>query len=388
LSAPDARISISMRSDFNNTTCAIGDKLFVKLFRRIEPGTNPELEVTRFLRNHRFNQVPSLAGALEFRRNGDAYQLGMVTEVIPEAVTGWKATVDALGRFFDRVRALPPEKALPQPSGTLLALSTADMPADVAMILGIHGEQARLLGQRTGEMHAALASDADNKDFAPEPFTPFYQRSLYQSMRNQAVEVLDVIKQNLAAFPDTTRPLALQVVALQTTILGRLRAVADTPMDAQRIRAHGDYHLTQVLYTGKDFVIIDFEGDWSRPMSERRIKRTPLRDAATMIRSFDYAAHLALAKEQERGHFTTEQLVGMDPWVRFWSRWTGAAFLRGYLAAVGPSGVLPKTASHLELLLDALLLNRTLAELGDEFTNRPGSVHIPLKGVLELMEPR
>ncbi len=386
--APDARITLSMRSDFNNTTCALGDKLFVKLFRRIEPGTNPELEVTRFLRHHGFNHVPSLVGGIDFRRNGDASQLGTVTELIPEAVTGWKATVDALGRFFDRVRVLPPEKALPPPSGTLLALSASEMPADVAVILGIHGEQARLLGQRTGEMHAALASDADKKDFAPEPFTPFYQRSLYQSMRNQAVEVFNAIRQNVAAFPENVRPLAAQVAALQSMILGRLRAVADTPMDAQRIRVHGDYHLTQVLYTGKDFVIIDFEGDWSRPMSERRIKRTPLRDAATMIRSFDYAAHIALAKEQQRGHFTAEQSAGMDPWVRFWSRWIGAAFLRGYLAAVGPAGVLPKTVPHLEVLLDALLLNRALAELGDEFINRPGSVHIPLKAVLELMEQR
>jgi maltose alpha-D-glucosyltransferase/alpha-amylase len=158
------------------------------------------------------------------------------------------------------------------------------------------------------------------------------------------------------------------------------------PMDAQRIRLHGDYHLAQVLYTGKDFVIMDFEGEWSRPMSERRIKRSPLRDAVSMIRSFDYAAHIALAREQERGHFSVEQLAGMDPWVRFWSRWMSATFLRGYLGAIAPVELLPRHPDQMEVLLSTLLLNRTLGELGHEMSNRPESLHIPLKGVLDLME--
>jgi maltose alpha-D-glucosyltransferase/alpha-amylase len=199
------------------------------------------------------------------------------------------------------------------------------------------------------------------------------------------VEVLDALKNNLSELPEKSRSLANQVLSLQSTMILRQHAVADMPIDAQRIRLHGDYHLAQVLYTGKDFVIMDFEGEWSRPMSERRIKRSPLRDAVSMIRSFDYAAHIALAREQERGHFSVEQQAGMDPRVRFWSRWTGATFLRGYLGALAPAELLPRDPDQMEVLVNALLLNRTLGELGHEMTNRPESLHIPLKSVLDLM---
>ncbi|HMJ92400.1 MAG TPA: maltose alpha-D-glucosyltransferase [Candidatus Acidoferrum sp.] len=379
---------LSTSHDYSNTTVMFGDKLFLKLFRRLEAGENPELELTRFLSNKKFPNVPELAGALEYRRDGLVTTLAMLSRAIPEARSAWNAALDALGRYFDRVRSMAPETSLPSPPpATLLSVGTTELNEEVAALLGTHGEMTRLLGQRTAEFHLALAAEGDNPEFRPDPFTPFYQRSLFQSIRNRVVEVLNTLRERGNTLPDSARALIGDTGAWQKTLLTRLRAVHSEAMEAQRIRVHGDYHLGQVLYTGKDFYIIDLEGDWSRPLSERRIKRSPFRDVAEMVRSFHYVARVALQHERERGHFEAQHAGRAEDAVRFWSRWISAVFLRGYLAAASDSNLLPRNPAHLQVLFDALLIDRTLIELGNELNNRPESVHIPLRGLIDLIEP-
>jgi maltose alpha-D-glucosyltransferase/alpha-amylase len=151
---------------------------------------------------------------------------------------------------------------------------------------------------------------------------------------------------------------------------------------------HGDYHLGQVLYTGRDFVIIDFEGEPSRSIGARRIKRTPLRDVAGMLRSFDYAAHTSLLGRHRGGPVRPEDVATLAPWARYWTQWVSAAFLRAYLATLGPGALLPRDPRDLRVLLDAHLLEKALYELGYELNNRPDWVGIPLSGILELMEAK
>jgi maltose alpha-D-glucosyltransferase/alpha-amylase len=155
-----------------------------------------------------------------------------------------------------------------------------------------------------------------------------------------------------------------------------------------RLRVHGDYHLGQVLHTGKDFLIIDFEGEPARPLSERRIKRTPLRDVAGMLRSFDYAAHAALFEQHERGAISTETMDRIEPWARFWTHWASVAFLKAYFSSAGQGEFLPKTTKELKTLLEANLINKALYELGYELNNRPAWLKIPLQGILQLMASR
>jgi len=226
----------------------------------------------------------------------------------------------------------------------------------------------------------------DNKDFAPEPFTPFYQRALYQSMRNFAVQNLQLLRRRAKTLPEQVRPDAERLLSLQDDILKKFRAVYQTKMETMRIRCHGDYHLGQVLYTGKDFVIIDFEGEPARPLGERRIKRSPLRDVAGMIRSFDYATYAALFQYMDRGNLQPEQLGHVEPWTRLWYRWVSAVFLKEYLAVTGKSDLLPKTKPELSVLLDAFLLDKAIYEIGYELNNRPESIRIPLQGVLQLLQ--
>jgi maltose alpha-D-glucosyltransferase/alpha-amylase len=153
-----------------------------------------------------------------------------------------------------------------------------------------------------------------------------------------------------------------------------------------RIRSHGDYHLGQVLHTGKDFVIIDFEGEPARPLGQRRIKRSPLRDVAGMIRSFHYAAFSALHAQVETGAITAEHRPRFEAWARAWHLWVSGVFLQAYLEAASPGSFLPKTDSGLTVLLDAELLDKAMYELGYELNNRPDWVKIPIQGVLQQLE--
>src|SRR5206468_11388562 len=153
-------------------------------------------------------------------------------------------------------------------------------------------------------------------------------------------------------------PQLVQIADLEPQILERLGRMLATRLEAQRIRIHGDYHLGQVLYTGKDFVIIDFEGEPARPLSERRIKRSPLRDVAGMLRSFHYAAYTGLfGRAAVTAH---DNPAFLEPWILFWHQWVTAAFLRAYMDATADSAFLPRTRGEIEVLLDSLLLEKAI----------------------------
>jgi maltose alpha-D-glucosyltransferase/alpha-amylase len=203
-------------------------------------------------------------------------------------------------------------------------------------------------------------------------------------MRNFARHNLQRLRRGLDRMPEHNRPLADKVLAQESEILKRLRAVNETPLDAWRIRCHGHFHLGQVLYTGKDFVFVDFEGDPSRPLGERRLKRPPLRDVAGMIRSFDYISRAALFKQVELGILSEAHLSALEPWAVFWYRWVSAIYLKAYLEAMRPSHLLPPTKAQTTVLLEAYLLSKALDECAAELSHRPEWVQIPLRGALEM----
>ena len=373
----------------SNTAILFGDKFILKLFRRLEPGLNPDLEMGRFLTEKGFPNIPPLAGALEYRRSGgDIVNLGIMSGYLPMARDAWEHTLDTLSRYFERVRTLPEESKIdPLIGGAILDMAALEIPDNVAATIGTFIESARLLGTRTAEMHLALASDLDNSEFAPEPFTPFYQRALYQSIRNLVVQNMHLLRRRLESLPEASRPIAEKVLAAEGEVLKRLRAVFETRIQGQRIRCHGDFHLGQVLYTGKDFVIIDFEGEPARPLGERRIKRSPLRDVAGMIRSFDYVTYAALFRQLEHGNLQPGQLAQVEPWTRLWHSWISAVYFRAFQETLRPHDLLPKSDAELRVLLDAHLFEKAIYEVGYELNNRPEWVKIPLQGILQLLEP-
>ncbi|HYV00822.1 MAG TPA: phosphotransferase, partial [Actinomycetota bacterium] len=265
---------------------------------------------------------------------------------------------------------------------SLVELADMEPPGLAHELFGTYLESARLLGQRTGELHLALAADESDPAFAPEPFTSHYQRGMFQSMRALTNEVFQLIRSRQRDIPQV-----VQILDLEEEITRRFRAVADARIEAMRIRVHGDYHLGQVLHTGKDFVIIDFEGEPSRPLGERRIKRSPLKDVAGMIRSYHYAAYTALF-DQAQDPVNPENPAFLEPWALFWYFWVSSAFLRSYLDVCGDSGLLPKSHDGLVVLLDGMVLEKAVYELRYELNYRPTWVRIPIEGILQLVESR
>jgi maltose alpha-D-glucosyltransferase/alpha-amylase len=252
-------------------------------------------------------------------------------------------------------------------------------------MMGTYLPSAQLMGQRTAELHRVLASAPDDPAFAPEPFGTLYQRSLVQSLRNLTRQSFQLLRRRLSGLPEDARADAERVLGLEAAILQRTREAFARKVSAVRTRLHGDLHLGQILYTGRDFVIIDFEGEPMRSLSERRLKRTPLRDVAGMVRSFQYAAQSALLKRVAGGQVRREDAAALAPWVRVWESWASAAFLGGYLRAAAGAAHLPAAREELSAILDASLLEKALYELAYELNNRPDWVHIPLRGILQLM---
>jgi maltose alpha-D-glucosyltransferase/alpha-amylase len=263
-------------------------------------------------------------------------------------------------------------------------LAQRNIPELAPELIGSYLSSAQLLGQRTGELHMALASEPKDATFAPEPFTALYRRSLYQSMRALADQSLALLAKRLNSLPAEVQGDAEKVLKLENVIFERFRCMADTKITALRVRCHGDYHLGQVLFTGKDFAILDFEGEPSRPISERRLKRSPLRDVAGMLRSFNYAAVARLKNNDMRA----EGAAQLKPWAAFWNLWVSVSFLKGFLAATRDAAFMPATVAEISLMLDIYLLEKAVYELGYELNNRPNWVSVPLEGILELTKPK
>jgi len=234
-------------------------------------------------------------------------------------------------------------------------------------------------------MHLALAAGED-KSFLPEPFTKLYQRSLYQSMRAHTRRSLGLLRRQQVHLPESVAAAAGRLLEREETLLQRYHELSERRISALRTRCHGDFHLGQVLYPGKDFVIIDFEGEPDRPIGERRIKASPLRDVAGMIRSFHYASHAAIRSPRLETRSPAASGDDRARWLTVWYIWNSAAYLKAYLAEASRGSFLPNRRENLETLLEAHLLEKAVYELGYELNNRPEWVCIPLEGILQLID--
>ncbi len=377
------------RGEQSNTCIVYGDRFVLKLLRRVEAGVNPDLEIPRFLaKKTEFSNVPPIVGLLDFRgTEGEPATVGIMTRYVPNQGDGWTYTMDALSRYYEAILSRPalPTASIPRAQPLQLANQPPPGP-EVLQLFGPFLEIARLLGQRTAELHLALSSDAESPDFAPEPFTPFYLRGLQQSMRNGVAHVFPTLRQRLKDLPEADRAIAEKVLNARESVLDRLASFARRPIDASRIRIHGDYHLGQVLFTGKDFVIFDFEGEPARSLGERRLKRSALRDVAGMLRSFHYAAWAAISLRESGADLSPERTGDLEAGARLWYAWVGSAFLKAYLERSGQALFLPRSREDLAIFLEALVMEKAVYELGYELNNRPDWVKVPLLGIQQLLD--
>jgi maltose alpha-D-glucosyltransferase/alpha-amylase len=379
--------SALLAGEQTNTSLVYGNRFKLKLFRRLEEGVSPELEIGRFLTEKEpFPNAPPVAGVIEYMtRWREPVTLGILHGYVHNEGDAWQYTLDSLSRYFEEVLAQPDAEA-PMPTGdSLLDISDENVPSIVTDTIGPYLVSAQLLGQRTAELHMTLASAIEDPNFVPEPFSVTYQRSLYHGMRGSALQVLQLLRQCLKYLPDEVKADAKKVLSLEDAIIGHFQGLTSRRITGVRVRCHGDYHLGQVLYTGNDFIIIDFEGEPARHLGERRIKRSPLRDVASMIRSFHYAAYVAL-HGQAATVLRPEDLPMLQEWALAWYLWVSATFLKSYLQLMADTPILPQTREGIKVVLDAYLLNKAVYEVDYELNNRPDWVGLPLQGIVQMLE--
>ena len=383
---PDAvLVPRATAADQSNSGVVYGDRFMLKLFRVIEEGPNAELEMARYLTTHdpSYRGVPRIAGALEYAQPGrEPSTLGTLFEFVPNQGDAWHLALDSLGRFFDRVLADPKRPdAPPEEAGSLIERARRPAADKVIDWIGPFIDRVRLLGVRTAELHRQLVdASADDPLFAPEVFDIMHQQSMYGSAIAHMARTFDIVRGRLRDMSPELCAVAEQVLAREGDLDRVFARITKRRIDGIRTRSHGDYHLAQVLWTGDDFKIIDFEGEPGRPLSQRRVKRNPLRDVAGMLRSLRYASASALRSGQR-----PEDVSRMAAWAHAWTHWVSAAFLAGYIEKAQGTRLLPRTDADLSLLLEFYLLEKCVYEIGYEINSRPDWVEIPMRGLLELM---
>jgi maltose alpha-D-glucosyltransferase/alpha-amylase len=377
----DASAPSVSKADQDNTTVFFGDRFALKCLRKVEEGPAPDLEVSAMLTASGFPNVAPLAGSVEYRADsGPPMVLALLHGFVRNAREAWDYTIDHLGIFFEHALARGPDGPPRQENAPL------PPPGLAADLIGSYIEFIRLLGTRTAELHLALAAKPDDPVFAPEPFTDFYRHGLYHGVLARLSRTLDLLPRRLGDLPDTVRAEVERVLQCQGGIRARYRTLRDQRIFAYRIRIHGDYHLGQALYTGRDFVIVDFEGDPGRPQSERRIKRSPLEDVAGMLESIYHAAHSVLLGEAPGVIPKPETIGALEAWAKFWYRAVGAEFLNSYLTTPGISKLLPADLEQVRSILRIYLIDLALRKLAFEVVHSPERARIPARAVLELVE--
>jgi maltokinase len=309
----------------SNSSVVYDDAHILKLYRKVEPGPNPELELLRFLTSHDFTHIPRLAGWFEFHGRLMDATLGVLQDFIAGGRDGWEAVLDSFGA----------------PDGGAGFV-----------------ERLRRLGQITGEMHSVLGSDPNDPNFAPEELSG-------EALSLIVATVDEEIERIFVDLPED-RPELAPIAIRGEEVRDRLRSLGNLAAGGRIIRHHGDLHLGQTLMTAEDWIIFDFEGEPARPLPERRRKRSPLRDVAGMMRSFAYAASAG------------NPPVG-------WEQRARERFQAGYFETMDPA-LLPPSQDATQRLLAVFELEKAVYELRYEINNRPDWVHIPVEGIVRLLE--
>ena len=329
-----------------NTSVTLGERLFLKCYRRLRPGLHPELEVGRYLTEvARFKNCVPLAGSVEYQGSGEAATLALLQAFIPNQGDAWSYTLGYLERFIELQR---PEEG----HGAFITL-------------------IQTLATRTAELHRAFAMKSGLPAFEPEPLTAQDVDGWRARVREEAAETLRLIEKNEKAKP---------LLAHKARILSFIDACKAPARPTLKTRHHGDYHLGQVLLSNNDFLIIDFEGEPSRPLAESRRKHTPLRDVAGMLRSFSYAR--GSTQMREKAEPGADKLA---PALQAWEAQTRAAFIKAYAAAGARSGIY-ESFDDVRGLMQLAEMEKVLYELRYEMSNRPDWIHIPVQGLLAVLE--
>jgi maltose alpha-D-glucosyltransferase / alpha-amylase len=379
----------------SNTAIVFGNQLFLKLYRRLQPEENPDVELSRFLTEvARFSRIPPFLGEISISSGSPGKTtVAMLQGLVENDGDGWEWFLDRLTSWLSGVQGLP-APAHSSPAGWLSGQAQV---ADSLQPIQVTLDAAALLGRRTAEMHLALSSNKSLAAFAPEQLTRDDLERDAERIEAQIKASLEALKGKIAKLDDTASDRAGLLLSRRTALMERARSITRVTSAGQRIRIHGDYHLGQTLHIPAladapetsapapgDFVVLDFEGEPARPIEERRRKQSPLKDVVGMLRSFSYAAFAAIDRSlAARGDSESSAAVALE-WAQLWQNAAGSAFLTSYRETMADNESLLPPPADAQILLDGYLLEKALYELLYELNNRPAWIRIPIDSILTL----
>jgi maltose alpha-D-glucosyltransferase/alpha-amylase len=361
--------------------------LELKLFRRVEPGTHPEIEITEHLYAAGFTHLPGIVGAIDYASNEETNPRSIAMFARPRLsvegqTDGWTHTLEWLHRFFDQVAA----RDLPQPPEAFTTDRNSPAAISVIGLMTDYLDLVARLGRRTGDFHRVLSAPTADTSWAPEPFggTDLTVASKAAGARAQQIlaKLATALDRPAARIPADAAERARGLLDSRARLIEILATVADTTVSSTKIRVHGDYRLGQIVISEGDLSMQNVEGHPAWPASAQREKQSPLRDVASMLRSFSYAAHAAL---QARSALRPDEIPRLTRWVGAWTALTSASFLDTYSAVIADSPSLAMAPADRDRLLTFFMVDRGMRELDGELTNRPEWIGIPLSGLLELL---
>ena len=364
--------------DDNNTSIGFDNMFFLKIYRHVDLGINPDVEITEYLTEQvRFKQVPSLLGSIRWNYSRDSIVLGIMQTLVEYHGNGRTYMLERLNNYHDRIVARETHPMIEMRGSFTNPVKYEDFPDDLKEFIGgTVAEGVRLIGVRTGEMHKALASRSDNRFFAPEDFSLHYQRSLFAGFQSLVRASFHSHKYDLEKLDLIVRKRTEAILSRKDEVLKILKKIYRKKLDVSKIRIHGNYDLKQVIFSGKDLAILDFHGDPIRTYSERRLKRSPLRDVAGMIRSIYYVAHEGLLFKNGSNQ---EELNRLEPFAALWVHYVSGLFMKAYLDTVKDSSFIPKENDDLKIMLETYLLEKAVYSLNYELKKRPEWVIVPVR---------
>jgi maltose alpha-D-glucosyltransferase/alpha-amylase len=354
-----------VQTEQSNTSAVVGGRIMAKVYRRLQAGIHPEIEMSRYLLEAGYRSTPKLLGSIEYvDAGGTPTALGVGHEYVLNQGDGWNVTLTYLERFLERRRTMPtPETPTPSEEPEFDPFR-------------VYERYARIVGERLAEMHVVLAAQTDDPAFSPQPFTRDDILQWAAEIRTNTSAALDALEHRLDTI-EAVRDEARSLLDRRGELLDRIDELARRAAPGIKTRIHGDFHMGQVIVVDRDVLIVDLEGETQLPFELRRRKQPPLRDVAGLLRSLDYAAvisllGIALDRTERQGRF--------EPEIELWKRRSTAAFLAAYEETVGVP------IDH--ELLDLFVIAKAAYELEYELANRPPWTRIAIRGLTHILDSR
>jgi maltose alpha-D-glucosyltransferase/alpha-amylase len=375
---PDVKARVHTTSEMH-TSVAYDTKFILKIYRKIDKGLHPDVEITRYLSEEAgYAYSTKYAGVIEWHLGTSFFQLGMMEIMEEKHGDGHHYMLERVANYIERILARDKAVLSTYPKlGTLTQpVSFDELPENVREFIGGNAaEMARLIGERTAEVHLYLANN-NSREFVSEEFSLHYQRSLFSGLTSLVRETWQSMEKHSTQLSPDIQAEVHSLRQQRERVLEILKRIYSKKFDVRKIRIHGNFGLSHIMLTGRDILLHDFGGNPIKAYSERRLKRSPLRDAAAMIRSFYYVAYegfLTTAQVQN------EEIGSLLHFADFWAHYMTNFFLKAYIDKIKDSGFLPENEDESQILLQTFMLENALHYFMLELGRNPGRAVIPLR---------